>query len=208
MTAGSRAGIVLAGGYSTRFGEHDKALARLDDKPLLMHVIEGLAPAVDGVVVNCRWEQLSSFRPVLRTTSVDVDIAFAPDPVPDKGPVAGIAAGLRAVSTPYVAVVAADMPFVDAEFFDDLFDLAAGRDGSVPHIDGHVQPMHAVYRTAAARSAAGDVVECGDGSLHGVINRLDTTILSTSEVLSRTSRRTFTDVNSVDDFREVERKFQ
>ena len=206
MTTRPRAGLVLAGGYSTRFGEHDKALARLDGQPLLMHVVEGLAPAVDDVVVNCRQDHLSSFCLVLRAAPVDVDVAFAPDPVPDKGPAAGLATGLREVSTPYVAVVAADMPFVDPEFFDDLFDLATESDGSVPHIGGHAQPMHTVYRTAAAHSAACDVVRHGDGSLRDVVECLDMTVLSESDVLSRTSRRTFADVNTADDLQAVERQ--
>lgn len=204
MTTRPRAGLVLAGGYSTRFGEHDKALARLDDQPLLQHVVEGLAPAVDGVVVNCRQDQLPSFRSVIRAASVDVDVAFAPEPVPNRGP----ATGLRSIWTPYVAVVAADMPFVDPEFFDNLFYLAIDSDGSVPYIDGHIQPMHTVYLATMARSAARDVVRCGDGSLHDVVGCLDMTVLSISEVLSRTSRRTFSGLNTTDDLQAVERQFR
>lgn len=205
MTVPRRAGLVLAGGYSTRFGDGDKALARLDGRPLLARTVEGVAPAVVGVVVNCRRDQQAAFRPVLRTTGADV--AFAPDPVPDLGPAAGLAAGLRPVSAPHAAVVAVDTPFPDASFLDYLFELAAGDDGdgAVPRVDGHLQPTHAVYRTAAARRAAAAAVAAGDGSLHGVVDRLDVAVVDESSVRSRTARRTFTDVDTVADLRAAER---
>lgn len=199
----ARAGLVLAGGYSTRFGEGDKALARLDGRPLLARAVEGMSSAVDGVVVNCRREQLPAFRPVLREAAADV--AVAPDPIPDRGPAAGLAVGLRAISAPYAAVAAVDAPFVDAGFVGDLFELAAGGDAAVPRVGGRVQPTHAAYRTAAALRASREVVADGDGSLREVIERLDATVLPESRTLSLTPRRTFTDVNTPEDLRRAER---
>lgn len=199
-----RAGLVVAGGYSTRFGEREKALAELDGRPLLAHAVSGLAPAVDGVVVNCRRDQVPAFRPTLR--SAPVGVAVAPDPVPDRGPAAGLATGLAAVATDYVALAAADAPFVDPAFVDRLFELAAGRDGAVPRVDGHLQPAHAVYCTRPARRAAREVLATGPASLRGVVDRLDAVVVPEEEVLSLTRRRTFTDVNTVADLRAARRE--
>lgn len=198
-----RAGLVLAGGHSTRFGDREKALAELDGRPLLGHAVDGLAPVADGVVVNCRREQVAAFRPVLRSASVDV--AVAPDPVPGRGPAAGLAAGLSAVSAARVAVVACDTPFVDAAFLDYLFDQVADSDGAVPRVDDHRQPTHAVFRTGPARRAARASVADGDGSLRDVLDRLDVRVVPESEVLARTSRRSFTDVNTPAALRDAER---
>ncbi|QKY18720.1 NTP transferase domain-containing protein (plasmid) [Halorubrum sp. CBA1229] len=35
MSSQKRVGVVLAGGYSTRFGEQEKALAELNKRPLI-----------------------------------------------------------------------------------------------------------------------------------------------------------------------------
>lgn len=191
---GTRAGLVLAGGYSRRFGDREKALAPLDGRPLVAHAVAGVGPAVDGVVVNCRREQVPAFREALR--SVQTAVALAPEPMPGLGPAAGLAAGLSVVSADWVAVITADAPFVDAGFLEYLFERAAGREGAVPHFDGHPQVGHAVYRVAAAERAAEAAVTAGDGSLRATVDRLDVTTVHEDSVLERTSRRTFTDVNT------------
>jgi len=200
---GPRAGLVLGGGRSRRFGDRDKALAALDGRPLLAHAVEGLAGAVDGVVVNCRRDQVPAFRTALR--AVGTGVALAPDPVPDRGPVAGLAAGLAPVSAPVVVVRACDRPFVDATFLQYLFERAAGRDGAVPRVAGHLQVAHAVYRTDPVRRAALDALADGDGSLRAVVDRLDVDVVRESEVLARTARRSFADLNTPGDLRAAER---
>lgn len=193
-TRRGRAGVVLAGGYSTRFGVCEKALVTLEGRALLAHTVDGLSRAVDGVVVNCRRDQLSAFRPVVESTSADV--AFVCDPTPDRGPAAGLATALAAVSAPRAAVVACDMPFVDAAFLDWLFESMAGAAGAVPHVDGIPQPTHAVFATEQARRAARDAVTNGSGSLRDVLDRLDAVEVPESRVLERTSRESFTDINT------------
>lgn len=193
-STGTRAGLVLAGGYSKRFGDREKALAPLDGRPLLAHAVAGVAPAVDGVVVNCRREQVPAFRDALR--SVPTDVALAPDPEPGLGPAAGLVTGLSAIATEWVAVVTVDAPFVDASFLEYLFERATDREGAVPRLDGHRQVAHAVYHVDAAGRAAHDAVTAGDGSLQATVDRLDVATVPEEAVLERTSRRTFTDVNT------------
>jgi molybdopterin-guanine dinucleotide biosynthesis protein A len=202
-STGDRAGLVLAGGYSRRFGDREKLLATLDGRPLVAHAVAGLAPAVDGVVVNCRHEQVPGFRDAL--AAVAASVAVAPDPEPDRGPAAGLVAGLSPVAAPWVAVVTGDAPFVDAAFLDFLFDRAAAREGAVPHLGGHPQVGHAVYRTEAARRAAVEAVTADEGSLRSVADRLDVATVGERSVLERTARRTFRDVNTPADLRDLER---
>lgn len=212
MTQPARAGIILAGGFGIRFADGEKLLATIDGEPLLARAIDGLAPAVDGVVVSCREEQLDDFRPIF--DAVSVPVTPAPDPVPDRGPAAGLATALETVDAPWVAVVAGDMPFVDGVFLEWLFDRIAddgddgddtanGSEGAVPEFDGHRQSTHAVYRTAALREAVEAALDGDDGSLQGVIEQLDVTVVPERTVLSHTSARTFRDVNTVEDIDEV-----
>lgn len=194
MSPDGRAGVVLAGGRSTRFGPREKALADLDGRPLLAHVVAGLAPAVDDVVVNCRRDQVGPFRDAL--AAVPTDVAFAVDPVPDRGPAAGLATALATVSAPVAAVAACDRPFVEPALFDALFDGLGDRAAAVPRVDGHRQPTTAVYRTGPARRAARAALDHGDGSLRDAVDRLDAAVVEASASLPCADRRWFRDLNT------------
>lgn len=177
------AAVVLAGGYSTRFGEQEKAVAELDNKPLIRHVVERVAPAVSEVVINCRDEQRDAIEQALSGTQYRIAI----DPVSDRGPVAGIRTGCRAASRAWTFVTACDMPFVDSQLVYRLFDaIDAGEpvdavevsdgiwetDGFVPQIDGCLQPLAAVYRTSAVEDAADATLERDSGAVTDMLNRL------------------------------------
>lgn len=200
MAPPDRAGLVLAGGYSTRYTRGDKILAEIADRPLLSHAIEGLAPAVSHIVVSCREEQLEAIQPILDSFSISATAVT--DENPDRGPVAGLATALDAVEAPWVALVAADMPFVDPDFLEELFTLAEDGDGAVPVIDGHWQSTHAVYRTTALEDAA-EAVRAVEGSLQDVLDQLEVRWVPEAAVHSHTRGRTFFDVNTVEDLREV-----
>lgn len=191
----ARPGVVLAGGYSRRFGDQDKALAKLNETPMLRVVVERLAGVLDSVVVSCRSEQRPEFEAVL--DGCEVRVSFAVDPTPDGGPLVGLRHALERVSGEYTAVVACDMPLVDPAFVEYLFSRADGRDGAVPvDRDGTRQPTQAVYRTAAAQTACTAALEAGVGRLTDAVSRLDAVELSYTEVADQTSWHSFTDVNT------------
>lgn len=76
-------GAILAGGMSSRFGS-DKAMAMIDGRPMIDHVIARLSPQVDGLVVCGRkWAACP---------------ALDDWPHPDMGPLGGLAAALRHAS--------------------------------------------------------------------------------------------------------------
>ena len=77
-------------------------------------------------------------------------VAVTRENPPGGGPAAGIAAGLALVDTPFVGVLAADMPFAPAT----LLKLPnPRRDAVVPRAAGHAQPLCARYRAEALRGA-------------------------------------------------------
>lgn len=138
-----RAGVIVAGGRSTRFGEADKAVADLAGTPMVRHVADRLAGVVDLLVVNCRRDQVADVEAAL--SGYERPVRVAVDENPDEGPMAGIRTGLRTVldewrergdadtggwggvaESPYAFVAACDMPFVDPPLVDYLFDRATG----------------------------------------------------------------------------------
>jgi len=203
-TGERRAGLVLAGGYSRRFGATDKAFATLDGRPLVEHVLERLGRVVDGLLVSVRDEQLTRLRGALRATGISV--GAVPDPVPGRGPAAGIAAGLAPCRATYAAVLACDTPLVDPGFLSGLFERARGCDGAVPRIDGRLRPTLAVYRTAAIRTACERSLASGDGSLRGAVDALDATIVPHEAVANGTDPSTVLDINEPADLRRAEER--
>ena len=127
----------MTGGASRRLGQ-DKATAAVGGARLIDAILADLPAEVPVVIVG---PDPQAARPVIVTRE---------DP-PGGGPAAAIAAGLRHVRTPFVAVLAADMPFA----VPALRGLGQpDRDAVVPRAGGHPQPLCARYRTTALRGAS------------------------------------------------------
>lgn len=153
--------IVNAGGQSRRMGQPKALLPTPGGVPLLVHVLQRLAP-------------LNAARTVL--VANDPAIAALPglppgtrclaDAYPDTGTLGGIATGLGAAPG-WAAVAACDLPFVQARVFAYLCTLAAEQDQAgdrwdaiVPVVDAYEEPLHALYHARClpaivARLAAG-----------------------------------------------------
>ena len=162
-----RSAVILAGGYSSRFGDRDKAMAELDGESLLRRVSERVADAVDEVVVNCRRGQ----RGAIETALSGLEYRVAVDPVPGRGPVAGVRTGCRLARGTWTFVTACDMPFLQPEIVARLFE-AADADGVVPRVDGHRQPLAGVYKTDRAVDAADTTLRTGSRSMRDFVDRL------------------------------------
>ena len=126
-------GIVLAGGMGRRMGGVDKGLVELDGKPMVAHVLARLSPQVDAVLINANQnaERYAAFGlPVL----ADAVGGFA-------GPLAGLHAGMSAATTPFVATVPCDSPFLPLDLVARLSkglvamdaQLAVARTFDQPH---------------------------------------------------------------------------
>ena len=148
------AGIVLAGGRSTRMGT-DKALLVWRAGTLLDHVIGVVSAAVDGPVIVVGPSRVRS--PVLDT---GIRTRFVEDTVPGQGPLRGIATGLAAIDADadIAFVTAVDMPFLTpAPIRTLLVALDAHHDAAL----ANGNPLCAAYRTTLATNAT-DLLEQGE----------------------------------------------
>jgi molybdopterin-guanine dinucleotide biosynthesis protein A len=112
------AGVILAGGQSTRMGGGDKGLLKLAGKSLLDHVIDRLEPQVSDLVLNINGDP-SRFNTNLPCIQDSID-GFA-------GPLAGVLAGLdwaAAQGHTHIVTAAADTPFFPCDLVPRLL-LAA-----------------------------------------------------------------------------------
>jgi molybdenum cofactor guanylyltransferase len=144
----SSAGIVLAGGRSSRMGT-PKAALEWHGSTLLRRTAGMLARVTEGpvVVVRAPGQDLPSLPP--GTEVVD-------DPREGLGPVQGLAAGLAALAgrAEIAFVSSTDMPFLHPAFVRRVLRAAQeGADVGLPVARGYPQPLAAAYRTALATLA-------------------------------------------------------
>lgn len=202
-----RAGVILAGGRSTRFGDADKAVAELAGTPMIRRVADRLAPVVDELVVNCREDQVDAIGAAIE--GVGLDARFAPDPEPDQGPLVGIRTGLAAAAAEYAAVVACDMPFVESGLLEFLFDRAAGHDAAVPRLgDGWFQTTQAVYRTEPMVDACDRAMARGEGRIVAAFDDLDVVEVTEPALLAHTTLDTFDNLNTREEFEAAHARFE
>jgi molybdenum cofactor guanylyltransferase len=149
-TVAVSAGVVLAGGRSSRMGT-SKAALEWHGSTLLYRTVGIVARATGGpvVVVRASGQELPDLP---RGTQV-VD-----DPRQGKGPVQGIAAGLIALEghAEAVFISSTDMPFLHPAFIRGVLRVIeenAGTDVALPVARGYPQPLAAAYRVSLAAIA-------------------------------------------------------
>lgn len=135
-------GVILAGGAGRRMGGRDKGLVSFRDHPLIDWVIQGLAPQVGALVISAnrnRDEYAARGYPVIADASAGFE-----------GPLAGIAAVLAAVASPWILTVPCDGPCLAPDLAERL--CAAQRDSAAEIAvasDGvRVQRVYALIPTA------------------------------------------------------------
>jgi len=92
----------------------------------------------------------SIFQEVLVVIAQDspplgVDARVVRDLLPDCGSLGGLYTGLMQATTPWVFVVACDMPFLDQAVIDQFTSRRASADIVMAKLDARLHPMHALY---------------------------------------------------------------
>ncbi len=109
------AGVVLAGGQSTRMGGGDKCLLPLGESTLLDHVLARIAPQVESLVLNANGDP-ARFANYGQPVVADSIGGFA-------GPLAGVLAGMDWAAEngfSHIVSVAADSPFFPSRLVSGL----------------------------------------------------------------------------------------
>lgn len=184
--------LVLAGGDSRRMGQ-DKAALVLDGKSLLEHVTATMLQVFPKVIVS------------VRQPREGVTLPQVCDEVAASGPLAGLVAGLAQADTPWVFVLACDMPFVSVAVVQCLAQHRDGHDAVVPLVGGHPQPLAAFYSRnaldAMRMSLAGE-----DRSLRGMLKRLNVDYVSQAELRACDPQlRSFFDLDTPQDYQVAKR---
>ena len=122
--------IVLSGGMSRRMGQ-DKGSMIIQEKPMILHILERLNYKInDAVIVLNDAQRIGDYQSLLNQycdgdieSNFDYSLDFVEDEVKGKGPISGIMTGLKNIKTDYALVLPCDSPFISEENIDAMFKL-------------------------------------------------------------------------------------
>lgn len=173
------AGVVLAGGRSTRMGT-SKAALEWHGSTLVRRVAGIVARSVDGpmFVVAAPGQCLPTLPP---------EIAVVADPREGRGPLQGLAVGLAAaaaVPASVAFVCSTDMPLLHPAVVRRVVaGLHDSVDVALPVVHSRRQPLVAAYRTTLAGPVA-DWVDGGERRMTVVAERSRVNVLQSRDLLA------------------------
>lgn len=192
-----RGALILAGGKSRRI-KRNKALIKLKNKALLLHVIEKVLGLVSEIVVvigkNDNRRRYASILPL--------NVTILKDIIHDKGPLAGIFTGMQNMRSKYVVVLPCDLPFIKKEVIKYLFDKAEGADAAIPRwTNMNIEPLHAVYKLSSATPAAETALRMKELFILDMIKRLGKVIYVSIDDIKKIDEKlmTFFNINNQED---------
>lgn len=128
--------LILAGGKSRRMGR-DKGLLKYQGKSLCGHIIEAVLPCCSELFIVSNHPEYTSFGfPLLS------------DNYSNKGPLAGIEAGLEASTKSFQLVLSCDMPLLSSSLIKKLC-VQASDTKTICHFNDQdrIQPLPGLYPT-------------------------------------------------------------
>lgn len=166
--------IVLCGGRGKRMGQ-DKGLMILEDEPLIVQVLENASELADEIILVLRSkEQRMAYECILEKQSFQEKVRICTDAVEDQGPLMGICAGLKCISTDHALVIPCDSPFIPQSFIRNIFNYYnIIYDAVVPEWpDGKLEPLHAIYNKRIT-GQIGDILKDGKRDVQSLLLEID-----------------------------------
>ncbi|MGA2386259.1 MAG: NTP transferase domain-containing protein [Candidatus Bathyarchaeia archaeon] len=161
--------IIIPDDFLCMFSE-DKALLKLDNKPLLNHVVDAVKGVVGEVLVVAGSKEQAD---VYAKTVSSANVQFAVNAEEPQGSLAAALAGFEAAQGDYSLVLPSDAPFVSKEVVSLLFELAEGKSAVVPRWpDCKIESLHAVYHTGQALEAAKKALASGEFNADAIVGCL------------------------------------
>ena len=169
------AGVILAGGRSSRMGVTRKALLELDGRSLLAHVIDRLQAQLDPLILSCE-SQTSDFD--------TFDFPVVADLVPRfRGPLTGLCSAMQYLADKGhdngMVLCPCDAPFVPETLVQTLLEAGQGRKKPVVVISyqGVLQPTFSLWHNHHLPVIQKAVMNEGMGGLKQILASLPHTVV-------------------------------
>jgi FdhD protein len=128
------AGVILAGGESSRMGRN-KALLEVNGERMIETAYRRMAELFDEVLLITNTPEIYDFIPCRKIADI----------YPGMGPLGGIHAALTNSVAARAFITACDMPSLNSQLIRELCSIQGGVDVVIPETSGGLEPLHAVY---------------------------------------------------------------
>ncbi len=197
------AGVVLAGGKSSRFGS-DKSQLVIGGKPIVQLQLEKLAKT------GCEPLFVCTQKSKLITPPLHHSITSIQDFHPNLGPIGGLHAALKKItvaqsSLPVDAIflLACDMPLISANTIRRILRAFQRCDAVVPTHDGNLEPLCAVY-SRKILPAVESRIAARKLAMHDLAKSLTTHFFDVSTLANW--EREFYNINTQKEYEQIRRK--
>lgn len=177
----------------------DKGLAKVGDRPMLLHVVHALSSITADVVVAVGSGCGPGHQELLGP-----DVRVVEDRTSGRGPLEGLCNAFGAVRGTYVVVAPCDVPLLRTEVLELLVGRSSGRDGAVPVVRGYLEPLVAVYKREEALRRFSNELETGLGRVGKALEGMDICRVEEEDLRRADSQLlSFWNVNSKEDLEAV-----
>jgi molybdopterin-guanine dinucleotide biosynthesis protein A len=197
-----KSAVVLAGGFSKRFGQ-DKGLLKLAGKPLILHILDKVSTVVDEVLVVVS----SKSQEKAYTCFLKQKAKIVIDKYETQNPLVGALTGFEKAQGKYSLLLPCDTPFVSSQIASFLLELCVNKDAVIPRWpNGHIEPLQAVYYTKSALNVADKALEDKKQNMHSMIASLKRVRYVSTLALKQIDPKltTFFNINTPKDLRKAE----
>ncbi|HEY9828218.1 MAG TPA: molybdenum cofactor guanylyltransferase [Stenomitos sp.] len=167
--------VILAGGRSRRMGT-DKALLRWRGEPMIQRVASVAEVCCSSVAVLTPWpERYVSLLPP--------QTLYMRDDYPDSGPLWALAQALQQVHTPWVLLLACDLPCLDASVIQNWIQTLPEQKAAlayVPYGRSQWEPLCGLYHTGG-RLVLQSFLEQGGRAFQAWLTEIDAVPLALDE---------------------------
>lgn len=126
--------IILAGGQSQRM-KRNKALLELGQQKFIENIADKLVPPCKNIIISTNNPEEYRF----------LGYKMVADELPQRGPLSGIHAALKASDYAYNFIVPCDMPFLNRELVKFILEESRGFDVTIPKLGEYIEPLYGVY---------------------------------------------------------------
>ncbi len=188
--------VLQAGGESSRMGQ-DKAFLPFLGIPLIHRLVNRFQQ------INAEMLIISNNTPAF----LEFGLPVFSDIRPGRGALGGLLTALSVAHTPFIGLVAVDMPFASSQLIRFMAESIqeSNFDAIIPSTEGGIEPLHAVYRRESCLTFVEKAIDQDLWRMKAWHKNANIKILDPTETLNITgSQHTFMNLNTPEEFSSAE----
>lgn len=189
---------ILAGGCSRRIGRN-KALISFQGRPLIQRIVERVTPIASEIIIIAHQTKDYEF----------LNLPVVGDKIPGAGVLGGLFTALAVAVSPFVLVLACDIPFVNKDLIQTELELIQAEVADVVIAESKIglEPLHAVYRRDTCLPYVRQALDAKQRRMISWFEHVRVRIMSSAEVAVFDPNGTaFININTAEDLARAEEK--